>query len=215
MRISLHKPLTGVDFLLPGNQLFTGFGQIGLPIEAFVGIYLVSGGQMVKRVHAPRDLIEKVRIDDPAKALRFVRLFTSPNTEFMMGRSRWIEVVPASAYDDRLSFKLFGDEYLGGLQESHSNTEESPRERGEHRFFGIVYDDEWQDNAFNSPEVEKITGGFIVRRTLYQPFEGNRHGTRIAYWIAETVWSNGRVRKKRRSRIDVKGGIILTSPSYR
>jgi len=84
------KPIP-VSFKTQGYSFYKGgSGVLGSPMEAYLRLVAVKGNQK-SEIQKPSDLAGKVVIDSPGQALEFVRLFTSPATEYLFPRIKLVE----------------------------------------------------------------------------------------------------------------------------
>lgn len=77
-------------------QFFLGSTQeVGFPIEAFVSLHAYHASrERLEKIDGPEDLVrlDGIAIDSEARALEFVRLFTTTNTYFLFPNLRLLEV---------------------------------------------------------------------------------------------------------------------------
>lgn len=79
-----------IDLPMSGHRLIPGYsGQIGLPLEIYLRLYAVKDEEKTL-IAAPGDLSRFVkRIDGEEAALRFLRLFTAPDTHYHFQRGNY------------------------------------------------------------------------------------------------------------------------------
>jgi hypothetical protein len=153
----------------------------GLPTDAFERLYYIDGRRRTK-ILDHRPLVGKVRIDTPAAALDYVRLWTSPRTYWMFGSPLRGEVLRAEDVD--LNF-VFGDRELASKLKSTSVGNRGVLPRGS------------APPPFPAARVVRSARGFVVHRTLVAVEYESRP---LAEEVEETVSRDGRVvRRVRRS----------------
>ena len=206
--VRIHEALTGVPFLLPGERLGIGWSTLGDPRSAFEKLYL-QDKRGLTRVKGPGDLVGHVRIDTADKALRYVRLFTSPATVRTFDLPVWLEVVPASKVDKDFVYgrtsRLYVMGYVDDLRRL-ANMNSAVRE------YGVVSDREWAGFGLRLPTVTKIGANFVVTRGLVLITEKSPWGTGIVQQVAETVSSDGRISRRVLSKRKVPGLLVCLPP---
>jgi hypothetical protein len=86
-----EDPPVHVSFNSGGYTLYRGArGVLGTPPEAYLRLFAVRGEEK-REVASPAALQGLVRIDDPAQALDFVRLFTSLDTHSLFPSLEMVE----------------------------------------------------------------------------------------------------------------------------
>jgi len=199
---SMHEPFIGVPFLLPGERLGIGYGLLGDPISAFEKLYLENKHGLTL-VTGPAELVGHVRIDSPDKALRYVRLFTSPTTVKSFQLPVWLEVVPASVVDL---------EFLYGRKRTLEEVRRWLEIRREKREYGVVTDREWRALRLSAPSVKRVGANFVVTRGLVQITERSAWGTGIVQQVEETVSRDGRVTRNVVNKRKVPGLLVSLMP---
>jgi hypothetical protein len=206
--VRLHEALTGVPFLPPGESLGIGWSTLGLPISAFEKLYL-QDKRGLTRVKGQGDLVGHVCIDTVDKALRYVRLFTSPATVRTFDLPVWLEVVPASKVDRDFVYgktgRLYGMGYVDALRRL-------PNMKSDVREFGVVSDREWRGFGLRLPTVTEVGADFVVTRGLVLITEKSPWGTGIVQQVAETVSSDGRISRRVLSKRKIPGLLVCLLP---
>ncbi len=206
--VHLQEYLTGVPFLLPGEKLAIGWTEMGLPVHAFEKLYL-DNGRGPKRVKGPNDLVGHVRVDTADKALRYVRLFTSPATVRASDLPVWLEVVPASKVDTSFVYGRTGNLYVAGYVEDLRRLASM---KSDAREYGVVSDREWRASGLTLPTVAKVGPNFVVRRGLALICENSVWGTGIVQQVAETVSPDGRISREVLSKRKAPGILVSLLP---
>jgi hypothetical protein len=237
--VTLIHTLTGTEFLRPGPSLAVVRppGAPDFPGGLGYRLGLVSEGSIARMVEEPDDLVGSVSIASPELALRYARLFTSPAIAELLEVEWWFEVVPMSAVDDSFYFgredrpwppkpearlKMLAEKTPADREREENQWQKwfpgAPTDRSSdtRRDYGVLYDQEWQQEGLPIPEVEPTEDGFAVRRVLFHtPYHQRRsEPTRTAWWVSESIGRDGLAHRQRLRELQVSERIALTVPGF-
>jgi hypothetical protein len=190
--------------LLPGETLGFGVGTTYTPRGSTEGIYLRDKYGLLP-IEKPADLIGRVQIDSERKALQFVRLFTSPDTQFYFGMPLRSEIIPISAVTEDFVFR--NKMRLDYLRETCGGKNPKQEE-------GILPDKLWQKLGLPGASVKRTPEGFTVTRNIVE-FKARYPGaeSNLVQREEETVTADGRIGRKILSSTEVKG-LTVPLPEY-
>jgi len=141
-------------------------------------------------VRSPADLVGRVSIDSPQKALAYVRLFTSPETAHCFDEW-WYELMPLSVLRSDAGF---------GTDLRRFSLARGGGERG------VLTDEECRDSGLPGPQVKpRPDGSWEVSRWLYPSCTTSEYvpGRNLVIRVRERVWPDGRTERDVGERLEI------------